>query len=62
MKVLVGTFNEQDLQEGKDKMAVEKAKAEHDLHYTETKYVKKKGKIIGIKIWVCDADTFTLDI
>ena len=61
-KVLVGTFSERDLAQGKDKEAVKKAKVEHDLKYTETALVKKGGKIVGIKIWVCDFDTFTLKI
>lgn len=61
-KILVGTFEEADLAAGRDKEAVKEAKEKHGLGYTETKLVKKKGKIVGIKIWVCDSDTFTLDV
>ena len=60
MKVLVGTFNEEDLRQGRDKVEVAKAKEEHNLKYTEMKYVKKGGNIVGLKIWVCDFDTFTI--
>lgn len=59
-KVLVGTFDENDISQGIDKTAVNAAKEKHNLRYTETKLIKKGGEIVGIKIWVCDADTFTL--
>ena len=60
-KVLVGTFNEEDLKHGRDKIAVNEAKEKHGLKYTETKLIKKKGEFVGIKIWVCDLDTFTIE-
>lgn len=60
MKILVGTFNENDLRAGKDKIEVEKAKEKHNLKYTETEYVKKKGEIVGLKVYVCDLDTFSI--
>lgn len=58
--VLVGTFNENDLLMGKDKIAIKKAKEEHGLNYIESKLLKKGGKPVGIKIWVCDYESFTL--
>lgn len=57
--VLVGLFDEKDLTDGTDKKAVEKAKAETGLQYTETKIIKKKGKTY-LKIWVCTAEEFTI--
>ena len=60
MQVFVGQFNEKDIYEGKDRIAVEDAKARTGLQYTNTKFVKKGGNIVGLKIWVCDADTFTI--
>lgn len=57
--VLVGLFDEKDLTNGTDKKAVEKAKAETGLQYTETKIIKKKGKT-HLKIWVCTAEEFTI--
>lgn len=62
MKVLVGTFNEQDLKEGKDKAAIQEAKAKHGLKYSDTKLVKKGEKIVGIKVWVCDADDVSFEM
>lgn len=59
--ILVGTFNEDEIANGADKKAVAEAKEKHGLQYTETKLVKKAGKIVGLKIWVCDADSFTLN-
>ena len=41
-------------------IAVEEAKAKTGLQYTNTKFVKKGGNIVGLKIWVCDAVTFTI--
>lgn len=60
--VLVGTFNEEDLKKGRDKAAVQEAKEKYGLKYTNTEYVKKKGQIVGIKIWVCDFDQMELGL
>lgn len=59
-QVFVGTFNESDLKEGRDKVAVQEAKEKHGLNYTNTEMVQRGGEIVGIKIWVCDAETFVL--
>ncbi len=58
MQVYVGQFNEKDIYDGKDTQAVEDAKAKTGLQYTNTKFVKKGGKIVGLKIWVCDVASF----
>jgi len=55
-KVLVGTFSEQDLICGTDKVAIDKAKKETGLKYTQSQFIKKKGKIVGMTVWVCTAD------
>lgn len=60
--ILVGTFDENDLSQGKDKEAIKEAKEKYGLKYTETKLIKKRGKIVGLKVWVCDSDEFTLQI
>lgn len=57
--ILVGLFDEKDLTDGTYKKAVEKAKAETGLQYTETKIVKRKGKTY-LKIWVCTVEEFTI--
>ena len=59
-KVFVGTFSEDDLLKGRDKVAVQKAKEKHGLNYTNTQYVTIDGQVVGMKIWICDVDTFTL--
>lgn len=60
MQVYVGEFNSNDLINGKDKIEVEKKTKETGLKYTNTKLVYKNKKIIGIKIWVCDLETFKI--
>lgn len=57
-QVYVGRFSEQDLSTGQDKAAVEKAMQETGLNYTNTKLVKRKGEIIAMDVWVCDATSF----
>lgn len=56
MQVYVGEFSESDLDAGIDKKAVSEAKARTGLKYTNTMLVKKRGKIVALKIWVCDFD------
>ena len=58
--IYVGRFNEEDLKKGKDKIEVKKAMEKHNLKYTNTKLVQKSNKIIGIDIWVCDENEFTI--
>ncbi len=57
--IFVGKYDEHDLEIGKDKEDVEKAKRDTGLKYTETKIVKEKGKRY-LKIWVCTAEEFTI--
>ena len=57
-KVLVGTFNDAELTEGKDKKAIAKAKKEHGLPFIISKFIKKGGEIVGMRVWVCDYETF----
>lgn len=49
---LVGLFDENDLDNGTDKIAVEKAKKETGLRFTDIKFVKKKGKQY-MQIFLC---------
>jgi hypothetical protein len=44
-KIKVGTFDETQLKKGEDKIATQKAIAETGLKYTETKIIKKGGKM-----------------
>lgn len=58
--ILVGTFNEEDLKNGVDKIKVEQAKKLYNLKYTNSEMVYEGKKIVGIRMYVCDVDTFTL--
>lgn len=60
MQVLVGDFTETDLKSGKDKIAVEQIKKETGLNYTNTKIIKRNGKPVVLRIWVCDVYTFKI--
>lgn len=61
MEVYVGQFNEEDLKNGTDKQKIAEAMEQHQLKYTRTKFVKKKGEIVGIKVWVTDDFDLELD-
>ena len=54
--ILVGTFDESDLKNGRDKEAVEKKKKETGLNYTNTEFVRKNDDIVSIRIYVCTVD------
>lgn len=58
--VFVGTFTEKDIASGKDKIEIQRKMKETGLMYTQTKLAKKGGKIIGLKIWVCSSEEFTV--
>ena len=57
----VGQFTEQDIDAGRDREAVARAQEETGLLYTNQAFVRNRsGRIIAIKIWVCDIDTFEI--
>ena len=58
--ILVGTYNENDLANGKDKVDVQKMKEETGYNYTNTEFVKSKGKVIGMKMYVCSVEDFKI--
>lgn len=60
MEVLVGDFTEDDIKNRRDKIAVEQKMKETGLKYTKTKIIKRHGKSVAIRIWVCDVDTFKI--
>lgn len=60
MEVLVGDFTEDDLKNKRDKIAVEQKMKETGLKYTNTKIIKRNGKSVALRIWVCDVETFKL--
>lgn len=60
--ILVGTFSESDLDEGADRKAVEAAMAETGLNYTNTEPVYSRGKIVGLRIYVCTLEDFQVKL
>lgn len=55
----VGTFNEQQLRNGEDKLAVSKCKEQDPtLKYVKTEFVKKGGKIIAMKIFLLTSEEY----
>lgn len=56
----VGRFNEKDIRASLDKKAVEKAKKETGLNYTNQEIVYKNQKPIAIKLYVCDLEHMLL--
>lgn len=58
--IYVGRFNESEIKEGIDKIKTKEAMNNHNLRYTNTKLIKKAGKIVAMDIWVCDKDEFAL--
>ena len=54
--ILVGTFDESDLKNGRDKETVEKKKKETGLSYTNTEFVRKNDDTVSIRIYVCTVD------
>ena len=60
--VFVGKFNEDDLRNKKDKIAIKKAMEETGLQYIHSEYVKSKGEVVALKVYVCelkDSDFFS---
>lgn len=58
--VLVGTFSEEDLTKGIDKKQLAKVQEETGLKYTNTEFIKKKGKIVALKVYACNVDDFKI--
>ena len=56
---LLGVFNEQQVRNGKDKVAVEDTKTKDPTHkYVKTEFVKKKGKIVAMKIYLLTSEEY----
>lgn len=58
--VLVGTYNEIEVSNGKHKIDVQKMKKETGYEYTNTEIIKKRNKVIGMRIYVCTMEDFKL--
>lgn len=58
--ILVGTYNEIEVSNGKHKADVRKMKKETGYEYTNTELVKSRGKVVGMTIYVCNAEDFKL--
>ena len=56
---LLGVFNEQQVRNGEDRVAVEDAQTKDPTHkYVKTEFVKKKGKIIAMKIYLLTSEEY----
>lgn len=56
----VGTFDENDLKSGKDKIELEKYQKEYPQYkYTNSKIIKEHG-VRKLALYVCDANDFTI--
>lgn len=56
---LVGIFNEQQVRNGEDKQAVENYEKQNPAYkYVKTEFVKKKGKIIAMKVYVMTSEEY----
>lgn len=58
--IYVGEFSEKDLESGVDRVRVSEMQEKTGMKYTNTKLVKRDGKIVGMKIWVCNAEDFEI--
>lgn len=58
--VLVGTFNEEDVKNGRDKIAIEQKMNETGLKYINSKIITKNGKPVGIEVYLCDVSEMNL--
>ncbi|BAG09065.1 MAG: hypothetical protein E6053_09305 [Finegoldia magna] len=59
--ILVGTFTEEQLKKKIDKLEVDKAMEKYGLKYTNTELVRKGGKIVGLKVYVCNWEDVDLN-
>ena len=62
MNIYVGQFNEDDIRNGRDKIAVTQKMKETGLNYTNQEIIYKNKKPVGLKLYVCDKDDFDLDL
>lgn len=58
--ILVGIYNEKDLANKKDKEDFKKMSEETGYKYTNQELVMKKGKIVGMKLYVCKQEDFKI--
>lgn len=56
MQIYVGEFSKSEIDSGLDKVCVSQMQKKTGLNYTNTKLVKKHGKIVAIRIWGCDLE------
>lgn len=54
--ILVGCFTEQQIYNKEDKIATQNIMDTTGYKYTNTEFVKRNGKITGVKVYVCQLD------
>ena len=58
--ILVGEYNEKEVLSGKDKQDTKIKMKETGFSYTNTELVKKNGKIVSVKVYVCSVEDFKI--
>ena len=55
--ILVGEYSEADLDRGIDKIDLKKVQDDNPNYtYTYTEFIKRKGEIIGIRLYACNLE------
>ena len=54
MKVYIGRFNQDDIENNRDKDVIDSEMRRTGLKYVNTEIIKRKGKIIGMDIYLSD--------
>lgn len=54
--IYVGEFNAQDIDAGRDQKALAEVQERTGLRYNNTELIRRKGKIVGMKIWACSRE------
>ena len=62
MQVYVGRFNQDDIENNRDKDVIDSEMKRTGLKYTKTKIIKRKGEIIGIDVYLTDAENADMSL
>ncbi len=54
MKIYIGRFNQDDIENNRDKDVIDSEMRRTGLKYVNTEIIKRKGKIIGMDIYLSD--------
>ena len=54
--IFVGEFNRDDIIADRDTKALVKVQEETGLKYCNHEFIKKRGKIVGMRLWACSRE------